>query len=55
MELIKGYFKDRVLLYDTDDDKKSYAVSTRVPQGSVLSPIQYGRCSFPGEKYFKLK
>ena len=31
MELIKDYFKDKVLLYNTDDGRKSYAVSARVP------------------------
>ena len=30
LELIKDYFKDRVVLYDADDDKKSYAVSVGV-------------------------
>ena len=31
VELIKANFKDRVLLYDTDDDRKSYAVSASRP------------------------
>ena len=39
LELIKDYFKDRVLLYDTDDDRRTYAVLASVPQGSVLGPI----------------
>lgn len=39
MELIVDYFKDRVLLYDTDEGRKSYAITAGVPQGSVLGPI----------------
>ena len=31
LELIRNYFKDRVLIYDTDDGRKSYAVSAGVP------------------------
>ena len=31
LELIRDYFKDRVLLYDTDDGSKSYDVSVEVP------------------------
>ena len=38
-ELIRDYFKDRVLMYDTDDCRKSYVISTRIAQGSVLGPI----------------
>ena len=33
------YFKDRVLLYDTYDGRKSYAESAGVPQVSVMCPI----------------
>ena len=39
MELLMDYFKDRVLLYDIDEGKKSFAVTAGVPQGSVLGPI----------------
>ena len=34
LELIRDCFRDTVLIYNTDDDRKSYAVTV-----SVLSPI----------------
>ena len=39
LELIRNYFKDRVLIYDTNDGRETYAVSARGPQISVLGPI----------------
>ena len=39
LRIIGSYFKDRVLLYDTEDGMKEYAVTGGVPQGSVLGPI----------------
>ena len=39
LELIRDYFKDRVLIYDKDYNRKSYVVSARVPQVSVLGSI----------------
>ena len=39
LKLIRDYFKDRVLIYDTYDGRKSYTVSAGVLQGSVLDPI----------------
>ena len=39
MELTMDYFKDRVLLYNTDESRKSYAVTAGIPQGLVLSPM----------------
>ena len=39
LELVKDCFKDRVLLYDADDGRKSYAVLAKVPKYSVLGPI----------------
>ena len=41
LELIIDYFKDRVLLYDTNEGGKSYVVTAVVPQGSVLGPIPW--------------
>ena len=34
--VVKNYFRDRILKYDTDDGPKTYMVSEGVPQGSVL-------------------
>ena len=39
LRIIGSYFKDRVLLYDTEDGTKEYKVTGGVPQGSVLGPI----------------
>ena len=36
---IKFTIKDTVLLYDTIEGRKSYAVTAGVPQGSMLGPI----------------
>ena len=36
---VPDFFKDRVLLYGTDDGRKSYAVSAEIPQGFMLGPI----------------
>ncbi|XP_070144868.1 uncharacterized protein [Drosophila kikkawai] len=37
--LIADYFKDRVLLYTSDDGNQMHHVTGGVPQGSVLGPI----------------
>ena len=39
LELIKDYFQDSGFIYNTEDDRKWYAVSVEVPQGSVQGPI----------------
>ena len=39
LELIRDYFRDRVLIYDTDDSRKSYEISAAGPQCSVLGPV----------------
>lgn len=37
--LVKSYFKERVLLYETVSGVQSYTVTGGVPQGSVLGPM----------------
>lgn len=39
IEVVRDYFKNKVLLHDTDASRKSYAVAAGVPQASVLGPI----------------
>lgn len=39
VEIIKDYFRKRVLLYQTDEGMKDYTVTGGVPQGSVLGPL----------------
>lgn len=39
IELVRDYFKDRMLLHDTKAGRKSYAVTAGVPQVSMLEPI----------------
>ena len=34
--MLKGYFENRVLLYDTHEGQKTVQVSAGVPQGSIL-------------------
>ena len=36
--MLRSYFENRVLLYDTDEGQKSVQVSAGVPQGSILGP-----------------
>lgn len=38
LRMIRSYFCDRVLEYDTEEGPKKYAVTGGVPQGSVLGP-----------------
>ena len=52
LELFKDYFKGRVLLCDTDDGKRMYAVSAGVPQDSVLDTIL---CNVMYDGVLKLK
>ena len=33
------YFRDRILLHDADEGRRSYTVTTGVPHSSVLGPI----------------
>ena len=37
--MVKNYFRDRILKYNTDDGPKPYVVTGGVPQGSVLGPL----------------
>ena len=37
--MVKNYFRDRILKYDTDDCPKTYVVTGGVPQRSVLGPL----------------
>ncbi len=39
LRIIRCYLSDRLLLYDTEEGVKSYAVTGGVPQGSVLGPM----------------
>ena len=45
LEFIKDYSKDRVLLYDTYDGRKTYAVSAGIQQGSVLAQYRGISCT----------
>ena len=36
--ILKSYFENRVLLYDTEEGQKSVQISAGVPQGSILGP-----------------
>ena len=37
--MVRSYFSERVLLYDTDDGAREYIIEGGVPQGSVLGPL----------------
>ena len=37
-QILKSYFEDRLLLYDTYGGRKEYKVTAGVPQGSILGP-----------------
>ena len=37
--MVKNYFRNRILKYDTDDGPKIYVVTEGVPQGSVLGHL----------------
>nr|AMS38363.1 hypothetical protein [Bactrocera tryoni] len=39
INIIMSYFKNRRLIFDTDEGTKSYSISSGVPQGSVLGPL----------------
>ena len=39
LSIVKSYFTDRVLIYETDEGAKEYQVTGGVPQGSVLGPL----------------
>jgi len=39
ISVIKSYFSDRALMYETDEGVKRYSVTAGVPQGSVLGPV----------------
>ncbi len=39
LKTLDSYFKDRVLVYDSEDGPKEYNITSGVPQGSVLGPI----------------
>lgn len=38
-KIVRSYFRDRILKYDTEDGPKEYHVTGGVPQGSVLGPL----------------
>jgi hypothetical protein len=38
-KIVRSYFKDRILRYDTEKGPKQYLVTGGVPQGSVLGPL----------------
>lgn len=37
--MVKSYFSERVLIYETDEGTKTYQVTGGVPQGSILGPL----------------
>lgn len=37
-QILKSYFQNRTLIYDTDVGKKKVAITAGVPQGSILGP-----------------
>lgn len=39
LAIIKDYFRNRILVYDTNEGRKEYEVTGGVPQGSVLGPL----------------
>jgi len=38
LTVVASYFNERILIYNTDEGKKTYEVTGGVPQGSVLGP-----------------
>lgn len=37
--IVQNYFTNRVVIYDTEEGRRQYAMSGGVPQGSVLGPL----------------
>ena len=47
--MVKNYFRDQILKYDTEEDPKTYVVTAGGTQGSVFGPLLWNYVRWPAK------